>query len=87
MSTTTLGTTKIGEADVARWIGELSYPVYISHELVRLAMLKWMPGHSGVAVFVLMTILASILLMVCVEGPFERMRARFVERRNTLKTA
>ena len=65
-----------------RWIGELSYPVYICHELVRLAMIQWMPAHAGAAYFVVSTLIASILLMVCVEGPFERMRARFVDRRN-----
>ncbi len=65
-----------------RWIGELSYPVYICHELVRLAMLKWMPNHVDAPTFVLLTLIASVLLMVCVEQPFERMRARFVERRN-----
>lgn len=65
-----------------RWIGELSYPVYICHELVRLAMLHWMPGYSGVGMFIVTTLIASVLLMVCVEQPFERMRARFVERRS-----
>lgn len=65
-----------------RWIGELSYPVYISHELIRLTMLKWLPDHAGVVTFVALTMVGSILLMVCVEQPFERMRARFVDRRN-----
>ena len=70
-----------------RWIGELSYPLYICHELVRLAMLQWMPDHAGVGMFMLMSLVGAVLLMVCVEQPFERMRARFVERRNAGRTA
>lgn len=70
-----------------RWIGELSYPVYICHELVRLIMLKWMPDHAGAGMFILLTLVASVLLMVCVEGPFERMRAKFVDRRNSRQPA
>jgi peptidoglycan/LPS O-acetylase OafA/YrhL len=65
-----------------RWIGELSYPLYICHELVRLTMLRWMPEHAGTGMFILLSLVAAVLLMVCIEQPFERMRARFVERRN-----
>lgn len=72
---------------VDRWIGELSYPVYLTHELVRLALLWWLPAHNSVGLFALVTLVVSILLMVGFEHPFESMRARFVARRNEKASA
>jgi peptidoglycan/LPS O-acetylase OafA/YrhL len=63
-----------------RWVGELSYPVYISHELVRLGLIHHR-GQADVLSMVLLTLVVSIALMLLVEQPIERMRARFIARR------
>lgn len=71
---------------VDRWIGELSYPVYITHETVRLG-LEHYAGHVNVYALVAATLVASVLLMLGVEQPFERVRAKFVARRRARITA
>jgi peptidoglycan/LPS O-acetylase OafA/YrhL len=63
-----------------RWIGELSYPVYITHELVRLALIDYR-GSAHVVTMVWVTLLVSVSVMLCVEQPFERARAKFIDRR------
>lgn len=65
---------------VDRWIGELSYPIYISHELVRLALIHHV-GEAGVVTLIATTLVASVALMMLVEQPFDYVRSRFVARR------
>lgn len=71
------GLTKKSRVD--RWIGELSYPVYISHELIRLALIHY-TGRADVLWMVLLTLVASVAIMLLIEWPVERLRAEFVQR-------
>jgi peptidoglycan/LPS O-acetylase OafA/YrhL len=61
-----------------RWIGELSYPIYLTHLLVVAVVLifefPW-PAWSAIAI----TLMVSILIMVGVEMPVDRWRQRRVD--------
>jgi len=76
---TVFSATKSWKAD--RWIGELSYPVYIAHMLV----LAWLPGTLDLdwrgVVCALVTVLLSAVLMHTIEMPVDRFRAKLTQRR------
>jgi peptidoglycan/LPS O-acetylase OafA/YrhL len=62
-----------------RWIGELSYPIYLVHGLVVVAC----RGHFGWfgEIPVLATILLAVMLAVVIEIPLDRLRQARVENR------
>ena len=65
-----------------RYIGELSYPIYISHFFVlQLLTGKLHPANEGyVGVFVLaITVLLSMVLIELVEKPIDRLRHRIAK--------
>lgn len=55
-----------------RWIGDLSYPIYITHMLI----LSLTPGAGGVAV----SILIAIALVIAIEYPADALRRRLTRR-------
>jgi peptidoglycan/LPS O-acetylase OafA/YrhL len=69
---------------IDRFVGELSYPVYLSHGLI-LATLTYqfgMAGGSRVIAAIAVSIVLAAALVVALERPLQRFRnARFVERR------
>lgn len=58
---------------VDRWIGDLSYPIYLSHLLVVGAVLTFEPPH-GAWVAIAGTFALSALLLVLVDRPVDRWR-------------
>ena len=62
-----------------RWIGNLSYPIYLVHASV-LLMLKIGYGVDAGLVTVLCSTLAALVLMVAVEQPLEKVRQRRTQR-------
>jgi peptidoglycan/LPS O-acetylase OafA/YrhL len=72
---------------VDRWIGELSYPIYICHVLVLTLMLAFweMNLSSPLAgpVCAAFSILLSVALNLAVANPVERLRRKQVERART----
>jgi peptidoglycan/LPS O-acetylase OafA/YrhL len=71
-----------GKSALDRWVGELSYPIYINHMLV-IMLLAAVDRRIGMnpllvsASTVVMSIVAAILLNRFVGEPFERVRRRF----------
>lgn len=64
-----------GRNRIDRYIGELSYAIYITHILARLILDHFLPGVSSLAMLAL-TIPMAILLQWVVEQPFNRLRQR-----------
>ena len=60
---------------VDRWIGNLSYPIYLVHASV-LLMLKVGYGIESGLIAVLCATVAAFVLLVVVEQPFEKIRQR-----------
>lgn len=62
-----------------RWIGELSYPLYLSHWSIWLLLVcppwPWLKAHIG-DVTVVVSLLVSVALCRFVVGPVDRFRAR-----------
>ncbi|MFT3787101.1 MAG: acyltransferase [Tepidisphaeraceae bacterium] len=85
---------------IDRWIGELSYPIYITHVTVKLVMQthNWfinptIPlepetgfGSPYPTALIAFTLLASIAVMFCIETPVEHFRQRLVTRRTASPT-
>jgi peptidoglycan/LPS O-acetylase OafA/YrhL len=63
-----------------RWIGELSYPLYLCHLFV-LALVVAVTGKESVLIGVTASLGVAVLLVVLVEKPVDRWRQRRVERR------
>lgn len=60
---------------VDRWIGDLSYPLYLVHVLVLVVMhVKNIPAPGSV--FLPVALVVSALLLVVVDHPVERYRQR-----------
>lgn len=60
-----------------RWIGNLSYPIYLIHASV-LLFLKIGYGIDGGLITTVCSIVAALVLLVAVEQPFERFRQQRV---------
>jgi peptidoglycan/LPS O-acetylase OafA/YrhL len=56
-----------------RWLGELSYPMYLCHLLIVAFVLAVEPEH-GVLVAVGATLALSALLVIAIEQPVDRWR-------------
>jgi len=68
-----------------RFIGDLSYPVYISHFLVITLLEREMKGaeeYIGLAALVL-TVAVSVVLTLAIERPIDRWRHRIFRRHTT----
>lgn len=66
-----------------RWIGELSYPMYLSHLLIVALVLTFEPPFAA-WVAILATFAVSALFLVLVDGPVDRWRQKRAKRaRNT----
>lgn len=63
-----------------RWIGDLSYPIYLSHLAIIGAVLTWAPPHPAL-VAISATLLLSLFLLVVVDGPVDQWRQRRVAER------
>lgn len=63
-----------------RWIGELSYPLYLCHLFV-LALVIAVTGKESVLIGVTASLAMAVLLVLLVEKPVDRWRQRRVERR------
>ena len=64
-----------------RWIGELSYPIYIIHIAMlyvvgKLYRMQWIDGSSGTLVGILLTVISSMILIQFIEKPIDRFRHR-----------
>ncbi|HZT87362.1 MAG TPA: acyltransferase [Stellaceae bacterium] len=61
------------------FLGELSYPIYVSHWFLRGEAIEHLsaPWDAGSLVYVAGVIAFSVLLLVCVVFPVDRIRARF----------
>jgi peptidoglycan/LPS O-acetylase OafA/YrhL len=70
---------------VDRWIGELSYPIYIVHGVVGAVIAKLVNAHEQTDVkawqLLLATIPVAIAIRIFVEDPIDRWRQRVHERR------
>jgi peptidoglycan/LPS O-acetylase OafA/YrhL len=61
-----------------RWVGEFSYPVYLVHMLV----MNVGPGaREGFGAAAMLTLIAALPLVFCVEWPLERWRQRYFKPR------
>jgi peptidoglycan/LPS O-acetylase OafA/YrhL len=60
---------------IDRWIGNLSYPIYLIHASV-LLFLEIGYGISSGVIAVVASTLAALILLVAVEEPLERFRQR-----------
>lgn len=58
-----------------RWIGELSYPVYMLHAVAIMAADRYL-GRASVLWVLALTLPASIATVIWLEGPIERWRER-----------
>lgn len=67
---------------VDRWLGELSYPLYVVHILVIQAVR--FAGYASLHVTVLWSLAAAVFLMLAVDQPFERLRQGWIARRKGL---
>jgi peptidoglycan/LPS O-acetylase OafA/YrhL len=59
------------------WIGELSYPIYLNHLLVMVAMLQ----HGLTTNYITMPLAATVLaipMLMCVDRPLEKLRHRYL---------
>jgi peptidoglycan/LPS O-acetylase OafA/YrhL len=67
-----------------RWLGELSYPIYLSHLLaigvLMIAFKRTVGGPPSFAAILTLTVILSLALRLGVEAPFERFRSRFSRR-------
>jgi len=63
-----------------RWIGELSYPLYLCHLFV-LALVIILNGEQHVLIGVTASLAMAVLLVLLVEKPVDRWRQRRVERK------
>jgi peptidoglycan/LPS O-acetylase OafA/YrhL len=63
---------------VDRFIGELSYPIYISHILVISVLRR--AGFDSLAMILFVTVLVSLALMLLLEQPIDRVRQRLASR-------
>jgi peptidoglycan/LPS O-acetylase OafA/YrhL len=64
------------------WIGELSYPIYISHVFVLFALSPWLKEYPSIHIPLIVsviTVLFSVALMRFVSAPIESYRMRRVE--------
>ena len=58
-----------------RWIGELSYPIYICHTIVAAVLVKCGVPLTG-ARLLLCTVPVAIIIRLLIEQPFDRLRQR-----------
>jgi len=65
-----------GQNKVDRYIGELSYAIYVTHILVIRLATKFIPHASTSTVILLLTIPAAMLLQYAVERPIRAIRDR-----------
>lgn len=68
----------LGRNHIDRRIGDLSYPVYIVHILVIASIRQWAPDHAGVAVMIIATLIAAIILYLLIDRPVDALRQRLV---------
>lgn len=68
-----------------RWVGELSYPLYVVHILVIQAVRH--AGYKGMHDTVLCSLAAAVLLMFAVDQPVERLRQGWIARRKGLSSS
>ncbi|MBW3624107.1 MAG: acyltransferase [Armatimonadetes bacterium] len=68
-----------------RYIGDLSYPIYITHVLIMEILRVW-GWNTGLITFGA-TLLVSLLLLEGVDRPVERFRQRMFERQKKLEAA
>jgi peptidoglycan/LPS O-acetylase OafA/YrhL len=66
-------------SSVDRFVGDLSYPIYIVHILVLTVAKQWLGVHWSVTV--LLVLVASVLLLLLVDRPVDRWRQERVARR------
>ena len=68
-----------------RFLGDLSYPIYICHwTVIRLVnrLLEPQPAMARIAATVVIVFAVSIALKLCIDGPIESSRARLRSRSN-----
>jgi len=76
----------VGEGQWQRWVGELSYPIYVVHILVKWAFLALLgadrTGRAEISGLILLggAVVASIVIEKIVGIPLERVRQRRVLR-------
>jgi len=69
---------------IDRWIGEISYPLYLIHQVVYFAaepVTRRMPGLATDLCALVLPLGAAAVVYALIERPFERWRARRFERR------
>jgi peptidoglycan/LPS O-acetylase OafA/YrhL len=72
-----------GRDPVDRWIGEMSYPLYLLHQVTLFTaepILRRLSGLSTDVVVLMLPLGVAALAYVCIERPFEEWRARRFER-------
>ena len=62
------------ESKVDRFIGDLSYPIYLVHQIVVQMVVYWYNGSYPVSVALCLTIVASILICQCIQRPIDSLR-------------
>jgi peptidoglycan/LPS O-acetylase OafA/YrhL len=67
-----------------RFIGELSYPIYISHMTVLALLTDRVPARYVAPVVIIICTLLSIVLVRLVEQPLDRLRHKLFYRRGDL---
>jgi peptidoglycan/LPS O-acetylase OafA/YrhL len=77
----------VGRYKWDRWIGDLSYPIYISHMFIIEMVSKMHLPDDHVSTYVLgFTLLTSVVLMYAVERPVDALRHRWFKRVDTKST-
>ena len=66
-----------------RWLGELSYPLYLCHLFV-LSLVITLSGEQSVPIGVIASLARATLLVVLIEKPLDRWRQRRVESRQAM---
>lgn len=68
-----------------RWLGDLSYPVYLFHYIVLWAVTwLWLPTHGGQSpcpLVIAITLAVAVLVSWSIETPLRKLRARLSEQR------
>jgi len=71
---------------IDRWIGELSYPMYLSHLFIVALVLTFQPPYAA-WVAIAATFAISALFLIFVDGPVDRWRQKRAQRAQSLTAA